>query len=576
MFITDKILERCSWQHFERVVCRLLTHEGYDGIRLVGQTADKGADIIAHRFGKRWLFQVKHWRAKVGLAVLDQTVEAMRHYRADIPVIVALTGFEENCYAHQQVLMSRKIPLQLWDKKTLVQRAAKLSENPPNRHLPRGYQEDAIQQILRVHEEGHVRSAMVVMATGLGKTLTAAEALRRLSLKAGIRVLVLAHTNAIVHQLERSFWPFMTYRQSTVVWNGQERPAAEELSSVDYTFACINTFSAYTEANNDMPYYDFVVIDECHHAGATMYLNAIKALRAAGGDRLFLLGLTATPWRPDDNDLDSIFQSPIVTVDMVMGLTQGYLSQIDYRMHVDNINWEALRSLKGDLFSPKHINRSLFITEWDDSVVYELQRVYREVSSPRVLVFCGTIDHAIIMRDKINALGFCCAAAIYSGTKSGKVMGSFERNRILCDFHDGRINVICAVDIFNEGVDVPDVNIIVFQRVTHSRRIFVQQLGRGLRVSHNKEKVIVLDFVSDIRRFAAGIELKAGLEKGASSTGPVRVRLNNKVVFKRISGEDPESENFLKEWLDDIAAIESSDQDKCILKFPPKLPGAKL
>ena len=107
------------------------------------------------------------------------------------------------------------------------------------------------------------------------------------------------------------------------------------------------------------------------------------------------------------------------------------------------------------------------------------------------------------MCDRINSLGFCAAAAIFSQTATGRAMEPYERNRILSDFHDGAIDVVCAVDIFNEGVDVPDVNIIVFQRVTDSRRIFVQQLGRGLRLAPGKDKVIVLDFVSDVRRFAA-------------------------------------------------------------------------
>jgi superfamily II DNA or RNA helicase len=115
-----------------------------------------------------------------------------------------------------------------------------------------------------------------------------------------------------------------------------------------------------------------------------------------------------------------------------------------------------------------------------------------EISEDREQLFCGTIDHALTMRDKINALGFCSAAAIYSQSAHGRAMARYERNGILCDFHDGTINVVCAVDIFNEGVDVPDVNIIVFQRVTHSRRIFIQQMGRGLRLAPEKDRVIVL------------------------------------------------------------------------------------
>src|SRR3954465_1592567 len=106
-------------------------------------------------------------------------------------------------------------------------------------------------------------------------------------------------------------------------------------------------------------------------------------------------------------------------------------------------------------------------------------------------------------------------------------MAPHERNLVLSKFEEGEIQAMCAVDIFNEGVDVPDVNIIVFQRVTHSRRIFIQQLGRGLRLADDKTKVIVLDFVSDIRRFAAGLELKDQLSANVPGNqwGPRRVTL---------------------------------------------------
>ena len=121
---------------------------------------------------------------------------------------------------------------------------------------------------------------------------------------------------------------------------------------------------------------------------------------------------------------------------------------------------------------------------------------------------------------------------------------------------------------------MPDVNILVFQRVTHSRRIFIQQLGRGLRISEGKDKVIVLDFVSDIRRFAAGLNLKDSLEQ--SDRTPIRINLPNKVTFMKVGGEDPNTETFLREWLDDVVAIEESDEDASILKFPPLLQGGKI
>jgi DNA or RNA helicases of superfamily II len=288
------------------------------------------------------------------------------------------------------------------------------------------------------------------------------------------------------------------------------------------------------------------------------------------------MGMTATPWRPDEVDITTLFGEPRVQIDIVTGLRKGFLSNVDYRMHTDNINWDALRNINGKSFTPKQINRTLFINQWDDAVVLEFRKIWSEQKSPRAIIFCGTIDHAATMRDKINSLGFCNAAAIYSQSNTGLSMNQFERNRILSDFSDGIVDVICAVDVFNEGIDVPDVNILVFQRVTHSRRIFIQQLGRGLRISEGKEKVIVLDFVSDIRRFAAGIELKNQLEEGMSTRGQtVRINLPNKVTFKRVDGEDPAAESFLRAWLDDVVTIESAGEDASVLKFPPALPGGR-
>ncbi len=261
---------------------------------------------------------------------------------------------------------------------------------------------------------------------------------------------------------------------------------------------------------------------------------------------------------------------------MVMGLKNGFLANVDYRMFTDNINWDSLKNIHGKSFSPKQINRTLFINQWDDSVVYMLRDAWGEQINPRAIVFCGTIEHALIMRDKINSLGFCKAEAIYSGASGGGYtpLSQYQRNRILSDFAEGTINVVCAVDIFNEGIDVPDVNILVFQRVTHSRRIFIQQLGRGLRISEGKDKVIVLDFVSDIRRFAAGLNLKDSLEQ--SDRTPIRINLPNKVTFMKVGGEDPNTETFLREWLDDVVAIEESDEDASVLKFPPLLQGGKV
>lgn len=571
-----QIMNNMTWQAFERNLCRLLTYEGYDNVRLVGQTGDHGADVTGNKAGKKWLFQAKHWKKPVGLDVAQETINAVYEYKADIPVIVSSNGFDAAVKSYQSTLLARKIPLQLWDSNTLVSRTKRLPDKTYNTKEPRDYQSPAIDEIVNAYFAGDGNRALVVMATGLGKTFVAAESVRRIRANNPCKVLVCAHTNDLVYQLEKAFWPFLKPSEKTLIWNSYERPTAEMLDGADMTFACVDSVSGWIEAGKELPDYGILLVDECHHVGSSMYDRVFDALSAGKLGGSFALGLTATPWRPDETDLTQYFGEPRVTIDMVTGLNKGFLANVDYRMYTDNINWDALQNVQGHSFSPKQINRTLFINQWDDSVVYTLRDAWSEQPNPRAIVFCGTIEHALIMRDKINTLGFCKAEAIYSGNAGNEYepLSQYKRNRILSDFSDGTVNVVCVVDIFNEGIDVPDVNILVFQRVTHSRRIFIQQLGRGLRISEGKDKVIVLDFVSDIRRFAAGIALKDAVTP--HDTQPVRIDIPNKVTFMKVGGEDPESESFLRQWLDDVAAIEDSDEDASVLRFPPLLQGGKV
>jgi len=571
MFYTQKQINESSWQSFERNVCRLLSYEGYENVRLVGQSNDHGADVIANKAGKRWLFQVKHWKKPVGLNVVTEIQNGLRAYNAQVPVIVASNGFEASVKEHQQKMLARQIPLQLIDSNNLIRRAQKLPDVTTNKRKPRPYQDDAVKEIVGAFFAPTTNRALVVMATGLGKTFVAAESIRRIRETKKVKVLICAHTNDLVYQLERAFWPFIKPSDSTLVWNSYERPTEEQLDNTDFTFACVDSVAGWIKCGRNIPDYDILIVDECHHVGSSMYDTVFDALSAGRSGGSFALGLTATPWRPDEVNLTDYFGDPRVSIDMVMGLKNGFLANVDYRMYTDNIQWDALKTINGKKLSPRQINRTLFINQWDDAVVYTLRDAWQEQPNPRAIVFCGTIEHAIMMRDKINVLGFCKAEAIFSGTSGNDTysMNQFERNRVLSDFSSGDINVICAVDIFNEGIDVPDVNILVFQRVTHSRRIFIQQLGRGLRIADDKDKVIVLDFVSDIRRFAAGLNLKDSLKD------PVRVDLPNKVTFMKVGGEDSKTETFLRQWLEDVVAIEELGEDSSELKFPPRLEGGK-
>ena len=135
------------------------------------------------------------------------------------------------------------------------------------------------------------------------------------------------------------------------------------------------------------------------------------------------------------------------------------------------------------------------------------------------------------------------------------------------DFSAGRITAITAVDVLNEGIDVPDVNILVFLRATHSRRIFIQQLGRGLRLAPGKEKVVVLDFVTDIRRLAAVSALGREAKSDSAPDGIERVWLKGDIV----SFSNTKAQAFVDAWLEDVASLEDAD-DAEKLSFPETQP----
>ncbi|WP_225096269.1 DEAD/DEAH box helicase family protein [Streptomyces sp. CoH27] len=574
--VSDLHLAGTGWQAFERTVQRLLIARGYTGVQLVGASGDGGADVIGTLNGRRWLFQVKRWKTPVGPEVIAQTISACRRYDADIPVVVSLNGFETSVRAQREHLAANGVPLQLWDRRALMRQAERIPINSLSQRLPehyqlRSYQERAVNQSMGELVNGS-RSALVVLATGLGKTFVAAEFYRRFhASRPSAKTLVLAHRNELVYQLEKSFWPMLPSSVSTVVWNGYERPDADALADTDIVFACVDSVASAAAAGRTLPEFGLVIVDECHHLGTLAY-NTILSEVSAGNGGAFLLGMTATPWRPDGKSLAQWFDYPIVDIDMVRGLREGYLANVDYRMFTDNIDWDGLvRGLSKPFppLTPRGINRTLFIDEWDDAVVNRLAEVWLEQPNPRAIVFCGTIDHAERMAGRINALGFTNADVIASRTSGGKTVDIPTRNRILWDFSDARIGVLCAVDVLNEGIDVPDVNIVVFQRVTHSRRIFVQQLGRGLRLAPGKDKVVVLDFVSDIRRFAAGLSLRDSLRSPDTTTRDSRVKIGSQVTFLRANSPDVAGAQFLREWLGDLEAVENAGEDSHILRYPP-------
>ena len=266
MFESQYQIMNDTWQAFERNLCRLLTYEGFENVRLVGQTNDHGADVTATKITpagpKRWLFQAKHWRKPVGEAVVQETINAAYEYKADVPVIVSSCGFEATVSKHQRILHSSGIPLQLWDSNTLISHTKRLPDRHTNSKEVRKYQEPAIQEIVSAYFGGFENRCLVVMATGLGKTFVAAESVRRIRVNRKCQVLVCAHTNDLVYQLERAFWPFLKPSETTLIWNAYERPTIEQLEHTDYAFACVDSVFAWLQSGHSLPDYGILLIDE--------------------------------------------------------------------------------------------------------------------------------------------------------------------------------------------------------------------------------------------------------------------------------------------------------------------------
>ena len=195
----------------------------------------------------------------------------------------------------------------------------------------------------------------------------------------------------------------------------------------------------------------------------------------------------------------------------------------------------------------------------DEEIIDQLRSVWREVNDPRAIVFCQTKEHAERIAELLQgaAQSWRKAAYLHSG------MGTQQRQILLNSFRLGRVPIITCVDVFNEGVDVPDVNIIAFLRVTHSRRIFVQQLGRGLRLREGKDSLKVLDFVTDIRRVAAGLDLKRTL----TSMRDGYVEELSLPGESNISFSDDTAGSLLDYWIRDAADLETA-ADEVRLQFP--------
>ncbi|KRF01518.1 helicase [Nocardioides sp. Soil777] len=328
---------------------------------------------------------------------------------------------------------------------------------------------------------------LVVAATGTGKTVIAALDYRRMCQQAGghqPRLLFVAHRKEILEQSIRTYREVLGDASFGELYVGGQRP--ERWSHV---FASVQSLTSYGVTEIPADAYDVVVIDEFHHAEARTYRSVIEHLRPAE-----LLGLTATPERADGTDVRSFFDGRTATeLRLWDALGADLLCPFHYFAIADGTDLRAITWTRG-----RYDERELegVFTGNDARARIILKQLQEKVADPhrmRALGFCVSVAHATYMTRVFTEAGI--PARLVTGQSTAD-----DRAAALRDLRAATVNVLFTVDVFNEGLDIPDVDTVLFLRPTESSTIFMQQLGRGLRRTHNKAVLTVLDFVGYHRR----------------------------------------------------------------------------
>lgn len=347
-------------------------------------------------------------------------------------------------------------------------------------YSPNSAQVEALNALDATREQGNVRG-LVVMGTGMGKTWLSAFDAKQLDAK---RILFVAHREEILTQALNTFaklWP----EKSAGYYHGKSKDKSKEM-----LFASVQSLGKEQHLKNFTPdYFDYIVVDEFHHASAKTYLNILNYF-----DPKFLLGLTATPERTDQANILSLCHDNLVFErNLVHGIDSGILTSFHYYGIWDpSVNYQEIPWRNGK-FNPAALDARFATTQRAKHVF----KHWQENQQSRTLAFCVSKKHADFMAEQFNK------TFETQGLKALSVHSdsSVRRNEALTKLDKGEVQVLFSVDLFNEGTDLPSIDTVLMLRPTESNIIFLQQLGRGLRRHDNKSHLVVLDFIGNHRSF---------------------------------------------------------------------------
>lgn len=359
----------------------------------------------------------------------------------------------------------------------------------------RPHQVDILESLDADRERGKYKS-LVVAATGTGKTVVAALDYKRLRRRhQDLKLLFVAHRREILEQSALTFRAVLRDGGFGEDWVDGRTP-----SQWRHVFASIQTIHANGVSRFAADHFDMVIVDEFHHAMAETYQALLKHVCPR-----YLLGLTATPERTDGRSVAELFEGASTTeLRLWDALDEGILCPFQYFAINDDVDLQQV-SWEGGKYRVSELEQAYVARgEHRAALVFEnVRRIVADWTSMRALGFCVSKRHAEFMAQQFQQFG--ASAAYVTADTPGP-----ERDDLIRRLRDGELQVLFAVDLFNEGVDIPEVDTVLFLRPTESATVFIQQLGRGLRLCEGKPCLTALDFVGmHNTRFRFDLRLRA-------------------------------------------------------------------
>lgn len=483
-----KKIDALSSSDFEVFVRDLFLASGWSEavITKVGQEykyGDGGVDIFAYKNKRKYAIEVKQRNLlyTVDVKALNQLVTGAK--LANVRNLILVT----NSYFTSEVkVRALRLGVELIDRDEL-QNLWVVKHSEIGRDIkPRKYQKQVIESAIEQYDSGK-NKILIEMATGLGKTYTVAHLIKNLIQRADRRpkVLFLAHQVEILLQSVTAFKNVLGIGNYSFSACFSGSPPEQ----TDFVFASFDTLYGKINILNEDSF-DFVIVDEAHHTPAKTYSTVVTLFKPK-----LLIGLTATPYRADNKSVIDFFGGPeghIGKYDLIWALKHRKLAFPKYLVLLDDLDQEKIDQLERGL-SISDLDKRLFLHKKDEEVIKIIEKTVSEkqIDNIKGIVFCRSISH---MRHLIGFFQYGSATLVHSK------MSDQERRENIRNFREGSYKYILVCDLFNEGIDIPETNLLVFMRYTGSKTIWLQQLGRGLRKTPNKDYVHVLDFVGSLER----------------------------------------------------------------------------